>query len=317
MCLFELGERDKDNQNAPQPKNLLGVALLMQEGDCSNVQWNHEQLKNTCSVNKKDIQAVVNSQRRLANHFLPQSLLIHCGAEQAFSYSYLRIMRIAIHPDLQQQGLGHFFIENIIKQAKQQSVDFVGASFGANKALMSFWLAAGFHPVRLGFTQDKASGEHSVLVLKGLNEKTIAEQSRLTCNFYRSFDYLLLDEYQTVKGELIFILLTQLGISDHISASLTILTDLDIENVKAFAEGTRVYSSCAYSLYIWFKHELANADQTKINADKTGKMALVFIARLLQKRSIDDVCRHFGFTGKKALNKAMKNYVSERLTVNV
>ena len=89
VCLFS-----SNNTNA----DMLAVALLMNEGARQG-------------INGSDISAIKNSQRRLRNHFLPQSLLTHCGFEQAFNYQYLRIMRIAVHPQLQQQGIGSHFLE--------------------------------------------------------------------------------------------------------------------------------------------------------------------------------------------------------------
>ena len=62
--------------------NIVGVALLLEEG-CSK---------------SADIQAVASNQRRLKNQFIPQSLLTHCGFTESFNYQYLRILRIAIHP---------------------------------------------------------------------------------------------------------------------------------------------------------------------------------------------------------------------------
>ena len=272
---------------------LLAVALLMSEGAGNG-------------VNDDDIRAVKNSQRRLRNHFLPQSLFSHCGFEEAFSYRYLRIMRIAVHPKIQQLGIGSKFINHIELLAIEQGADFLGASFGVNVELLSFWFNAGFSITRIGFTKDKASGEHSALLVKGLNVKNNLKQKTFQSEFYRSFDYLLLEEYQTLTTELVFLLLRQSA-----KEGLSTLSTLDISNVQAFACGERLYSSCCYSLYLWLKHDLVLDDKNRPQDDM--KNCLVLIARLIQKHEIDTVCQQFGLTGKKMLNQKMKDYINYRL----
>jgi len=283
-CLFSSPNNDAQ---------LLAVALLMSEGAGNG-------------VNNDDIRAIKNSQRRLRNHFLPQSLFSHCGFEEAFSYHYLRIMRIAVHPKAQQLGIGSKFLNHIELLAIEQGTDFLGSSFGVNPELLSFWLNGGFSISRVGFTKDKASGEHSALLVKGLNVKNSLQQELFQSNFYQSFDYLLLEEYKTLTTELVFMLLRQ-----NTKEDLSILSVLDISNVHAFASGERLYSSCCYSLYLWLKHDLVLDDKNRPNDIRTN--CLVLIARLIQKHDTDTVCQQFGLTGKKMLNQKMKDYINYRL----
>ncbi len=62
---------------------MLAVALIMTEGILGQEHGDNIEEK------------IRQGQRRLKDQFLPQSLIAHCGAEQAFDYSYWRIMRIA------------------------------------------------------------------------------------------------------------------------------------------------------------------------------------------------------------------------------
>ncbi|MBU2869250.1 GNAT family N-acetyltransferase [Colwellia sp. E2M01] len=279
-CLFSGDKKEK----------IIGVALLMTEGANSR-------------LDKGDISNIKQAKRRLPNHFLPQSLLTHCGFEAAFNFQYLRIMRIAIHPRLQQQGIGSHFMQEIELLAKKQNVDFIGASFGANSDLLAFWLNAKFTTVRIGFTKDKASGENSALVLKGLNEKAITTQDHLSHDFYRSFDYLLLDEYKTLAPPLVHLLLTK-----QVKSTLTALRPLDLATVKAYSTGERLFSSCVYSLYLWFKQQLLEAE-TDIDSD-VYKTELMLITRLIQKHDSETVCKQYGYSGKKMLDNHIKGYVN-------
>ena len=190
--------------------------------------------------------------------------------------------------------------------AKQQGIDFIGTSFGVNQSLLSFWLKANFSTARIGFTKDKASGEHSALLFKAVNEKTREVQKTLESDFYRSFDYLLLEEYKTLTTEVVALLIAQ-----QTSDDLVPLSSSDIDNVQAYARGERLYSSCVYSLYLWLKHDLLSYD--RYSHSDINDPALILIARLIQKNQSDVVCQQYDLTGKKMLNQHIQNYVRSRL----
>ncbi len=274
-------------------ETLIAVTLLMNEGANNG-------------VHQTDIIAIKRSQQRLRNQFLPQSLLSHCSVEEAFDYSYLRIMRIAVHPEIQLQGIGSHFIREIEVFAEKQDIDFVGSSFGANTKLLSFWLKANYHTVRIGFTKDKASGEHSALMIKGLNSNAQLQQNKISDEFYRSFDYLLIEEYHSLSTRMVYLLLSR-----QKRENLIALSTKDIANVRAFSSGERLYSSCAYSLYLWLKHDLLSCQLSDSSNSEHNRLMLV--ARLIQKYSCELVCQQYGLTGKKMLNQHIKDYVLSRL----
>ncbi|MCW8832467.1 MAG: GNAT family N-acetyltransferase, partial [Colwellia sp.] len=270
--------------NINQRQQVIAVAMLMREG-CSGVE----------QLTKHDIQSVSNSKRRLTNQFTPQSLLTQCGVEQAFDFYYLRVMRIAVHVQLQHQGIGGHLLTHIDKFAQSQGADFIASSFGATKSLLSFWLTHNYYMARLGFTKDKASGEHSALVLKAVSPQAFQLESAINHEFYRSFDYLLVDEYQGIAADLIAL------IQHYCPKALqTELTAHDIAAVTAFVQGHRQYSCCVLSLHLWLKKRLFKsnlAEQAEI---------MIFIKRIMQKHSIAELCKQHDFTGKKALEQFLR-----------
>lgn len=276
------------SHSAPQ---VIAVALLIHEGQFQ---------KN--NISSKEVNAIKQSQRRLKNHFVPQSLLTHCGIEYAFDYHYLRLMRIAVHPQRQHQGVGQFFLTKIADYAVVQGVDFLASSFGATKALLAFWLNNQFKISRIGFSKDKASGEQSALVLKALSNSASEALTDINAEFYRTFDYLLQDEYKYLPSELIALILHHCP--RHCLASLS---ERDIKNNMAFSKGHRQFSTCSFSLHLWLKHHLI-----KHNLENDDVL-WVLISRILQKRSIDDVCKKYGFTGKKALEKFLQSSLNTYL----
>lgn len=271
-------------------EQVVAVALLMHEGKYT------DQI-----ITETELQAVIQAKRRLRNNFIPQSLLTQCGVEQAFDYHYLRVMRIAVHPQIQQHGIGSLFLHELTVFSKAQGADFLASSFGATQPLLSFWLTAGFKLGRIGFTKDKASGEQSALVLKPLSEKSEREVRIINDEFYRQFDYLLVDEYKYLAPSLVAL------IQQHCPVvSLMALSKLDRANIDAFVRGYRQYSSCVYSLHLWLKQQLTKQSFTD---DELS----VLISRVMQKHSVTEVCNTHHFTGKKSFEKYLKQSFSNHL----
>ena len=268
-----------------QNNDILGVALLMREGN----------------VDPQLVKLVNGSQRRLRDQFLPQSLLTHCGIKSSFNYSYQRVMRIAIHPQIQAKGLGKFFLKQIEHQVAQQGTDFIGASFGANPALVNFWQQTGFSIARIGFSKDKASGEHSCLVIKPLTTNAEALNKAITTEFYQHFSYWLTDEFKHLPATLVWQVL-----HGDLASKTSILNGSDAQSVSDFISGQRQLSSCVYGLHHWLIKHCTQAFDAEV---------LPLIARILQKAAIEDVCQQYDLSGKKALNQHMLNYIKQYQTL--
>ncbi|MFB0981394.1 MAG: GNAT family N-acetyltransferase [Alteromonadaceae bacterium] len=259
--------------------NIVGVALLLEEGGDNNL----------------DIQAVASNQRRLKNQFIPQSLLTHCGFSESFSYHYLRILRIAIHPQYHGCGFGHHFMKYLKVFAKNQQVDFIGASFGANAQLLNFWQNEGCQLARIGFTKDKASGEHSALVVCAISDKAQFFERKIINEFYSSFDYLLTDEYKGLTAQLVWQVLHHCP-----QKNLPKLTTHQLSSITDFMSKKRQFSHCVRALHYWCLIHCKSGYEPRI---------LLLIERILQKKSVEDVCHNHQLTGKKMLNEALIEYV--------
>ena len=260
--------------------DILGVVMLMREGH----------------VDESLVELVRENQRRLRDQFLPQSLLTHCGIKESFNYSYQRVMRIAIHPQFQGQGLGSYFLSAIEKHVLVQGIDFIGASFAGNAGLVKFWQQAGFRVARVGFSQDKASGEHSCVVTKVLSFNAKAVQQTITTQFYQQFDYWLTDEFKSLPPKLVWQILNA---NDSLK-KLTLSGETE-QAVNDFISGQRQFSSCVYALHQWLLKHCTEQFDVEV---------LPMLARILQKHSVEHVCQQYSFTGKKALNQQLINYIS-------
>jgi tRNA(Met) cytidine acetyltransferase len=76
-------------------------------------------------------------------------------------------MRIAIHPAYQQQGLGSQFMTALTAHYQGQA-DFLGCSFAATPEVLRFWRKQGWQAVRLGLSNDVATGCHAAVLLLAL-----------------------------------------------------------------------------------------------------------------------------------------------------
>jgi tRNA(Met) cytidine acetyltransferase len=133
----------------------VGCALIAREGELSAA----------------FAEAVWQGVRRPTGHLLPQALIAHEGYEEVAPWRAWRVVRIAVHPSSQQQGLGTELIDAIAQAAVAQAVDYLGASFAAAPDLLRYWRRNGFEPVRVGDQLDAVSGSHAVIVLRPLSAR--------------------------------------------------------------------------------------------------------------------------------------------------
>jgi tRNA(Met) cytidine acetyltransferase len=264
---------------------IMAVALTLKEGN----------------VEIACINDVAKAKRRLKNQFLPQSLFLHNHCSTAFDYQYLRIMRIAVLPDFQQQGLGVRLLAEIKQYAQQHHIDMLGTSFGANHSLLDFWHKANYRIVRLGFSVDKASGEHSTMYLQPLTAKAFILLDELQTQFYRSFIYLLTEQYQKIAVKVVTFIINQWP-----KEKLPELTHFDRQVVGDFIERKSLFDTCVYSLHIQLIHSVANNFEIyRQDSEADLKINEMLVRRVLQKQNSASICQAFGLTGKKQFNNAM------------
>lgn len=255
--------------------------------------------------------AIVSGQRRLKGQLIPQSLAQQSQLKQALAFRYLRVMRIAVHPQAQSLGLGSALLSDIQAYAKQTQVDFLATSFAASEKVVSFWHQNGYTPVKLGFNRDASSGEHSLVMLYNLGGQT--EQSeflaQLTSEFYEALTLWLADEFNDLDYSLVMKLLaiTPEACLPHVSAR-------DEEKLLAFKNNTNLYRLARPSLARWLAVYIARIDSRLLNVDaknadakgQAEKTKLInalkpMVAKCMMLHQDAEMCQRFGFTGRKAL----------------
>jgi len=204
--------------------NILAAVLINEEGGFDN----------------KLSSEIYRGERRPPGNLLPQTLTFHSGCEHAATLIYARIMRIAVHPELQGNGLGSYFLNEIVKNEGNKNVVAIGTSFGANIELVRFWQRAGFESVRLGFTRDHVSGEHSIVMLKSFNQQGEEVFKNVRGKFRRYLSFWMQGPLDDMPENMFQFLAKETVIdSDELS-------DTDWKELNSFALTYRGYEACMW-----------------------------------------------------------------------
>ena len=239
-------------------------------------------------------------QRRLRGQLIPQSLIAHVGLQQAGDYTYARIMRIAVQPQLHRQGIGCLLNQFIEQWAVDNQLDFIGASFGATASLIDYWLSLGYQTVRLGITRDAASGTHSAMVLKTINQSEGNRALLVLAQtaFQQNFHYTVVSEFKTLEHQMVVSVLKNI-------TTLVKLTTGDHSNIAVYTESPRPFELVGYSIVrlIW----CSNKDLSKLSSS----VQYLLVAKVLQQQPWNEVIKSGKFSGRKTAEIALKQAVSQ------
>ena len=261
FCLATVGEAGNEQ--------IIGVALMIKEQ----------------VLPKAMHQGVIDGDRRVRDHFTAQSLVQHLGFYNALDLSFYRVMRIAIHPELQQRKLGQRLLAEIELVARETGFDALSTSFGVNQNLFRFWHKNGYTLARLGSKKDHASGEYSGLLIKPLTEAAISLQVKFSESFERSFITNIRFLWPDLSAALMSEILQTLSkrVVDQV-------TPFDEQSILDFGHGRRQLLPCLFSL------RFALVAQLGRNFDKE---LLPLVDYLLRNMALSSVYKNHDFTGKK------------------
>jgi tRNA(Met) cytidine acetyltransferase len=226
--------------------------------------------------------------RRPQGHLLAQSLTYHCALQDAATYRYARIVRIAVHPQCQRQGLGSQLLQHIIQS--ETEVDAIGTSFSATPEGLDFWQQNDFIPVRIGMSRHQASGEHSVMLLHPVSEAGRAVTAKARNRMLDALPYHLQEPLADLDRELVRRLAdTEMVINDDLS-------DDDWQELVLFVQASRTYAEALAPLM-----KLADLVQREIGLEDllTPQQRLLVIQKVLQHKPWEEVVASTGLHGQK------------------
>ena len=173
-------------------------------------------------------QAIWRGERRPQGSLVAQYLCFQANLPEACELHSVRISRIAIAPQLQNQGIGKRLISEFILQIRQQKhplVDFMSVSFGMAENLLHFWQQAGFELVQITPNKEASSGYPSAMMLYPLTE-----QGKAFCE--KAAQRFQADQAVILRKE---------------NADVT-FSEEDLQNLNGFANHQRTLTACYASL---------------------------------------------------------------------
>jgi len=219
--------------------------------------------------------------RRPKGHLVPALIASQMGISAALKCKGLRIMRIAVSPQLQNRGFGSELIQQLYKQ-NPLDVDYLSTSYGVTPELFSFWQKNRFEPVKLGSRRDHASGTHSLLMLRVIRSKDWHQAAFEY--FIPNLTSLLPDTFSQLDPKLVIALLKgRCHKRQPLPESYSGLSRL-------YAQGGSSYESVFFALQALLLDTLAN--------NRVPPSPLL-VSKILQRKSWAQISREYQLTGRK------------------
>jgi tRNA(Met) cytidine acetyltransferase len=248
-------------------------------------------------------QQVFDGRRRLKGQLLPQTLLAHSGVLEAGNLSYQRIVRIAVHPAFQGQGLGSQLLEQIHRHFADDC-DVIGSSFALEPDLLRFWLKNAYLPVRIGQQSDEVSGQRAGIMLRAVSQAGEAMLTRARQLWLRDWPFQLLQSQSELAPELVVLLSQTLP-----DSTVTEMSADERRALAGFAWQQRAYESIEPLLWRWLQTKLVAGELTRLAAERQA----VLVKKIIQAQSFSQVARSLQLTGRKAVIEQLRLAVAELL----
>ena len=220
----------------------------------------------------------------------------------------IRVVRVAVHPELMGKGIGSKALEGVEIEARTGDFDWVGASFGASKSLLSFWLKNGYLPVHISPVRNPVSGESSVIVLKPLNKRAGEVIERLNALFKVKLLEALPDVYFHLEPEVARLILR----SGRSGSSQIELNEVQLMRLKMYTEERMIYEAAVDAVRVLTKKYFLEIPR---KVGLTEKEELLLIAKSLQGKGWGDSAEEIGMRAskvkiklRKAVSKIFKHY---------
>lgn len=186
-------------------------------------------------------QAIWRGERCPQGNLVAQYLCFQGNLPQACKLHSVRISRIAVLPEKQNQGIGKRLICQFILQNIQQKqpLDFISVSFGLTAMLYQFWANCGFELVQVTPNKEASSGYRSAMMIYPISEQGKQFTQQATQAFAR--DVALQPFFAEICEELAHFRNFQPLAEKHLTSS-------DCLNLTAFANGKRTLPAVYVSL---------------------------------------------------------------------
>lgn len=236
------------------------------------------------------IEQIQLGKRRPKGHLTPVTLANQLGLTAAATHSCWRVMRIAVHPQCQQLGLGSLLVEQFIAS---HPADYYATSFGATHNLVNFWQRNQFCAVKLGSARDQASGCYSLLMVRAA-QSTWLPQARQ--QFFTHFDYELKDTLRALEPELVQVLMAKRSIE---------VRPLAWPLLRCYTSGGANYESVA----VWVELLLR-----MLSESQWERVSGLMIGKVVQQHTWQECAKRHQLNGRKAIEQALRSELANLLS---
>ncbi|HBR96467.1 MAG TPA: GNAT family N-acetyltransferase [Gammaproteobacteria bacterium] len=248
--------------------------------------------------------SIVKGQRRPAGHLLPQTLAYQHMDAEFLAHRYARIVRIAVHPELQRHGLGRHMLKAIEQRCRSEGIHAIGALFGAHPDVNRFWHQQNYLSLHLGYRRNAASASYSLLVLKTLTDMPAlcVALARAQARHQRVMQIRSDDEDIEDIGSLA---LPETSLPAGVEPSDSPLLD----DIHHYARGWRDFESSRCALIHWARHAP--------NVDHLGEPGYTLLRRrVLENQRWQTVSRDLNLSGRRECESMLRNALRKALEMN-
>ncbi len=266
---------------------IVGAAQLAEEGGLS------DELINELLVGGK-----------IPGNIIPDRLLKYFRLRELGKGIGWRIVRIAVHIDVQGMGIGSFLLNEIVNEAVRRGYSWVGAGFGLSRELLSFWLKNNFKLLHLSPDRNPVSGEYTALVVRPLNSEWVSLIDTCAKDFTIRLIGSLHTVYRDLESDVTYLILKS-GINYPELSERFELTEAQKERLKLYLEGLMTYESAADAVNFAV---LKSVVEGKLNV-LTPLEGQVCVARCLKGLSWEEITQELNYPSSKAvvvLRKALE-----------
>ncbi len=211
----------------------------------------------------------------------------------------VRVVRIAVHPDLQRRGHGSRLLRCVEGEAARAGADVVTTIFSRHDVI-GFWVRNGYRPVYMSPRYNRVTGEKNVAFARPLTPRGAAAVEAASSAFRLRLLLSAHSIYRDVAAEKIPLLIE----SAAPARAPLALTPEQAERLRMALEGVVDYEQASDAAFIAVVACLAS--KGPLSAGLTAEEAAALAARVLQGKPLDDVAAVLGSTPHQASEVAVR-----------
>ncbi|MCB1754250.1 MAG: tRNA(Met) cytidine acetyltransferase [Gammaproteobacteria bacterium] len=249
--------------------------------------------------------AIVHGERRPRGHLLPQLLAYQYMQAEFLEQKTARIVRIAVHPQLQHRGFGSRLLNELQHWCEKSGYHSLGSVFGMTTDLLAFWRKNGYQPLHLGSSRNASSAAYSALVFKPLGEPASALATYSRHYFVNRLGFRQshrnTEELATIIND------KEIGAATDVSSVQPDSDKLIQAEIESYVFRGRDFETAHYALSVFFGRQASALSRLP---DKQKELIDAVVSG---RQDFSDVCRRLGISGRKHAEALIKDAIEKIL----